>query len=72
MANGKFKIINIDNLTTEQVKGKLFHYKNDFTPIGTLTHADENYIYGELNHYGELVFKNNKCSMEYEVTEWRD
>lgn len=64
MANGKFKIKNIDNLTTEQVKGKLFHYKNDFTPIGTLTHADEDYLYGELNDYGELVLANDKSSME--------
>lgn len=67
MAKGIFTVRNIDNLTTEQVKGKPLKYGN--TIWGTISHADEDYLYGEFEHdgEGELVvnlYNNEKCSME--------
>lgn len=56
MGKGIFKIKNIDNFTTEQVKGKPLRYRgnsNDFIPMGIITHADENYLYGEFEHSGD-------------------
>ena len=56
MGKGEFKVRNIDKLTTEQVKGVPLNYKeNRCTPmlLGTMTHADENYLYGEFTHTGE-------------------
>lgn len=71
MAKGQFKIKNIDNLTTEQVKGKPLNYQinnGEIVPMGIITHADENYVYGEFEHSGdgELIinFESEKCSME--------
>lgn len=67
MGKGVFQVRNTDNLTTKQVKGKPFKYNNVIW--GTITHADEDYIYGEFEHDGdgELVinlYNNEKCSME--------
>lgn len=72
MANGKFKIRNTDNLTTEQVKGYPCNYQINgerFIPIGISTHADENYIYGKFEHNGDdelliVIDADCKCSME--------
>lgn len=50
---GEFKINNIHKFTTEQVKDKPFKYIVDsHCPmfIGTLTHADEEFIYGSFYH----------------------
>lgn len=56
MSNGKFKVRNIDKLTTEQVKGVALNYRqNRCTPmlLGTMTYADDDYLYGEFTHTGE-------------------
>ncbi len=57
MGKGEFKVRNINKLTTEQVKGVPLNYKEGGfrTPIllGTVTCADENYLYGEFTHTGE-------------------
>lgn len=64
MAKGEVKIKNIDGLTTEQVKGKPINYGfSNCNPIflGTMTHADEDYIYGEFIHTGENDMYINFC-----------
>lgn len=51
-----FRFKNTYNFTTEQIKNRPFKYMiGEHTPmfIGTLTHADKNYIYGEFLHNGE-------------------
>lgn len=56
MAKGEFKIRNIYGFTTGQVKGKAVNYGfSNYDPIfiGTLTYADEEYIYGEFIHTGK-------------------
>ena len=56
MGKGKFKVRNVDKLTTEQVKGVPLNYKIDtYHPVllGTMTYADEDYLYGEFTHTGE-------------------
>lgn len=56
MAKGEVKIKNIDGLTTEQVKGKPINYRfsnNNPIFLGTMIHADEDYIYGEFIHTDE-------------------
>lgn len=65
MAKGIFTVRNIDNLTTEQVKGKPL--KCDNVVWGTITHADKDYLYGEFEHDGDgelVVNLYEKCSME--------
>lgn len=56
MGKGKFKVRNVDKLTTEQIKGVPLNYKVDFyhpVLLGTMTYADEDYLYGEFTHIGE-------------------
>ena len=71
----EFKIRNINNLTTEQIKNKPFKYivGEQISFLGTLTHADEEYIYGIFVHNGKkdilIVFTPNEStifSMEIE------
>lgn len=52
MNKGKFKFKNTGNWTTEDVKG--VPVKGN-TPhfIGTMTHADKDYLYGEFEHDGD-------------------
>lgn len=71
MAKGRVKARNIDNLTTEQVQGKPLNYQinnGEFITVGTITHADKDYVYGEFEHDGDgelvIFLNNNKCSME--------
>ena len=64
----EFKIKNINNLTTEQVKGKPFKYIVDKPVfIGTMTHADEEYLYGTFEHNGNedilLIFTPNESTV---------
>lgn len=73
---GEFKIKNTNNWTTEQVKDTPFKYIVDGgqpTFIGTITHADEEYLYGNFHHNSDkdimLVFTPNEStifSMEIE------
>ena len=53
--NGKFKVRNIHNLTTEQVKDKPVSFKTGSgdVPFGFITCADEDYLYGEFEHSGD-------------------
>lgn len=56
MGKGEFKVRNINKLITEQVKGVPLNYKeNGCIPrmLGTITCADEDYLYGEFAHTGE-------------------
>ena len=71
MKKGEFKVKNIYNLTTEEVKDEIVYYRylNETSdPIAILTHADEDYIYGYFEHnqdYDMLIEGNPKCfSME--------
>lgn len=50
--NGKFKVRNIHNLTAEQVKDKPVSFRTygGDVPLGSITSADEDYLYGEFEH----------------------
>ena len=53
--NGKFKVKNIHNLTTEQIKDTPVSFKvgSGYVPLGFMTYADEDYLYGEFEHSGD-------------------
>ena len=62
------RIKNTYNLTTEQVKNVPVEYKMDDKepiPLGILTHADENYLYTNLDINEDLIIEFSKStSME--------
>ena len=55
---GSFKIKNIYNFTTEQIKGTPLKYgfeSNGMYPfLGYMTHADKDYLYGEFEHNEDM------------------
>lgn len=55
MAKGKFKLKNTANFTEEQVIGQPvdFIHKNNRISLGTITSADEDYLYIEFEHNGD-------------------
>lgn len=51
-----FRFNNIHNFTTEQIKNRPFECmtgEHTLMFIGTLTHADKDYVYGEFLHNGK-------------------
>lgn len=67
---GEFKIRNTNNLTTEQVKDVPFKYmigSNHPLFMGTMTHADEEYLYGVFEHNSKedimFVFTPNESTI---------
>lgn len=68
---GEFKVKNLYNLTTEQVKNEPVYYRYEdgrCELMATLTHADKDYIHGcfiRNSEYDILIEGNAKCmSME--------
>jgi hypothetical protein len=74
MGKGEFKFKNTDNLTTELIKDFPVHMKinGQLILVGTLTHADNDYVYGVFNHNGEeniAVEFNPEYAFSIEVAE---
>lgn len=74
MNKGKFKVKNVYNLTTEDVKDKVVYYRylnSTFEPIAILTHADEDYIYGYFEHNQDydMLIEGNPKYLSMEVVE---
>ena len=73
MGKVKFKFKNGHNWTTEDVKG--VPVKGDIPYfVGTMTHADSDYLYGEFEHNGEenvLIefYPNTKVIFSMEIKE---
>jgi hypothetical protein len=74
MGKGEFKFKNTDNLTTELIKDFPVHMKinGQLVLVGTLTHADNDYVYGVFNYNGEeniAVEFNPEYAFSMEVAE---
>lgn len=74
MGKGEFKFKNTDNLTTELIKDFPVHMKinGQLILVGTLTHADNDYVYGVFNHNREeniAVEFNPEYAFSIEVAE---
>ena len=74
MGKGEFKFKNTDNLTTELIKDFPVHMKIDgrLLLVGTLTHADNDYVYGVFKHNEEeniMIEFNPEYAFSMEVVE---
>ena len=64
---GEFKVKNIYNLTTKQVKNDYAYFNDE--PIAKLTHADSEYIYGYFMHNEnyDMILEGNPKSFSIEI-----
>lgn len=74
MGKGEFKFKNTDNLTTELIKDFPVHMKinGQLILVGTLTHADDDYVYGVFEYNREEIIKiefNPEYAFSMEVAE---
>lgn len=74
MGTSEFKFKNTDNLTTELIKDFPVHMKmnGQTVLVGTLTHADNDYVYGVFEHNNEVYMKvefNPEYAFSMEIVE---
>lgn len=71
----KFKFKNLYNMTTDEIKGKSVNieFAGSFQLVGTLTHVENDYVYGIFKHNGEdismIELNNEKYAMSFHYDE---
>lgn len=71
MKKSKFRFKNLYNMTTDEIKGKPVNieFAGNFQLVGTLTHIEDDYIYGIFRHNGEdnlmIELNNEKYAMSF-------